>query len=413
MNIAIFTDTYSPTISGAVTSIKMLEAELRAMGHKVYIFTVANPKAEKKRPNVFGLPSMPLSFIPTQRVAFLYPPNILLKFRALKLDVIHTQTEFPLGILGKLVSGFYRIPIVHTYHTMYVDYLHYIANGHLVTPKMAEKYSRVFCNGANRIIAPTAKVRESLIGYGVKRPIDVIPTGFDLSRFAPGRYAPDEIIKLKEKLNIPENAPVVVTVSRLAQEKSIDVVIRAIPELLKDYPALKYVIVGGGPSRDGLEKLSRELGLAGSVIFTGPVAWDEVGKYYGLGDCFAAASTSETQGLTYAEAMASNIPVAAKYDESLQELLQDGETGFMFDEDGDCADAIKRVLSDRERAKETAKRGFDSVQKLSSANFARQVLDVYGKCIENRPKRTVRISMFDFLNEVKTHVINIDKDAMK
>jgi len=385
----------------------MLEEQLRALGHTVYVFTVAIPKAERKRPYVYGMPSMALSFIPSQRVALLYPPHILFKFRALKLDVIHTQTEFPLGVLGKLVSGFYRIPMVHTYHTMYVDYVHYIANGHLLNQKAAERYSRIFCNGANMVVAPSSKVKENLLDYKVKRPIEVVPTGFDFRRFARERYTDAEIGGLRDALGIPRGAPVLVTVSRLAREKNIDVVINEIPKLLRDFPDLRYAVVGPGPSMQELQELAASLGLEDRVVFTGAVPWDEVGKYYRLGDCFVCASTSETQGLTYAEAMASKVPVAAQKDESIRELLKDGETGYLFDGAGDCAAVIKTVLSDKRRAEATAERAYESVGRLSAENFGRQIEAVYKKCIEDRPKRTVHITITEMIKKAATYIIDL------
>ena len=409
MNIGIFTDTYYPQINGVVTSIRMLEGQLRAMGHKVYIFTVTDPRAEKKLPNVFRLPSMPLSFIPSQRIALLYPPNILFKFKDLKLDIIHTQTEFPLGIFGKLVSGFYRIPIVHTYHTMYVDYTHYIANGHLITPKTAEHYSRIFCNGANAVIVPALKAKECLVSYNVKRPIVTIPSGFDLARFGPEKYPQEEIEGVKRRLGIPPGAPVVVTVSRLAHEKSIDVVIKEMPRLVKDLPDVRYLIVGDGPARNDLQRLASDLGLRDAVIFAGAAPWDEIGKYYRTGDAFVGASTSETQGITYAEAMASKLPVVAKKDESLKELITNDETGFYFEKDTDCAAVLKKVLTDTDRAKKIAERGYASVRRLSSENFARQVEDVYKNCIETKPKKTVYITLAEMVRKAATHVIDTGK----
>ena len=408
MNIGIFTDTYWPQINGIATSVLMLEHELRALGHTVHIFTVAVPKAEK-RPYVYRLPSMPLSFIPSHRLCLMYPPGLLLKFRAMKLDIIHTQTEFPLGILGRLVSGFYRIPLVHTYHTMYVDYVHYIANGHLLKPKAAESYSRIFCNGAQTVITPAAKAKESLIKYSVKRPIEIIPTGFDLSRFGPERHSAADISALKRELGVPEGAKVIVTVGRVAKEKSVDVIIKALPEILKDVPDVKYVIVGGGPVMDELRDLAIRLGLSDTVIFTGPVPWDQVGKYYMVGDVFACASTSETQGLTYIEAMASGIPVAAKADDSIRELITDNETGFLFDTDDMLPGVIKKIFSDTAAARTVAERGRASVAHISAENFAKQVEAVYKRCIETRPKRTVRITMSEVFKKVATHVIDIRK----
>ena len=412
MNIGIFTDTYYPQINGVATSIRILENQLRALGHKVYVFTVSNPKAEKL-PDVFRLPSMPLFFIPSQRFAFLYPPDILFKFRSLKLDIIHTHTEFPLGVFGKIVSGFHRIPIVHTYHTMYADYMHYIGNGHLISPKAAERYSRIFCNGANTVVAPTIKTKECLLRYKVKRPIKIIPTGFDFSRFGPERWHTSEVSKLKQSLNIPDGAPVIVTVSRLAKEKNIEAIINALPKLLMQFPNIKYIIVGGGPLADDLKKLAEDNNLAGSVIFTGPRPWDEIGKYYQLGDCFVCASTTETQGLTYIEAMASKIPVAAKKDDSINNFIKDNETGFLFEKDEGCADAITKALLDKENSYKIALKGYEAIEHLSAENFGKQIEAVYKECIETRPKKTIRVSWSEAFKKENTHMIYLRKDKSK
>ena len=106
--------------------------------------------------------------------AFFYSPKELLKIYELKLDIIHTQTEFSLGTFGKTLAKFCGIPLVHTYHTMYEDYVHYIVNGALISRSMAHSFSKHFCNSANAVIAPTEKVKTSLQEYGVTRPISII-----------------------------------------------------------------------------------------------------------------------------------------------------------------------------------------------------------------------------------------------
>ena len=121
MNIGIFTDTYYPQINGVVTSTCMLKEQLEKRGHRVYIFTAADPNAKEKLPRVFRLPSMPFFFQPSYRAAYMYSPKLLLSLKKLKLDIVHTQTEFSLGLFGKAVAEIYRLPLVHTYHTMYED----------------------------------------------------------------------------------------------------------------------------------------------------------------------------------------------------------------------------------------------------------------------------------------------------
>jgi len=381
MNIGIFTDTYYPQINGVVTSTRMLEKELNRLGHQVFIITTTNPDVTHAAPRVFRLPSMPFIFLPSQRVTFLYSPKLLVNLKHLKLDIIHTQTEFPVGIFGKLVAEFYRLPIVHTYHTMYEDYVHYIAGGHLITPKTAQKFSRLFCNRADVVIAPVQKTREYLEEIGVTKPIRVIPTGLDFTPFIKENFSSEQIQSVKAELGINPDDPVIISVGRVAKEKSMDVLIDQMPALRKKLPNVKLVIVGPGPYIDVLKHQAGALRVTDSVIFTGGRPWEVIPLYYQIGDVFATASTSETQGLTYIEAMAGKIPAVVKRDRSVEGVITHGETGYCFEPDGEAADMLYRALTDREEAKKMAEEGFKRIGRLSAAHFASQVEQIYQEAI--------------------------------
>lgn len=377
MNIGIFTDTYYPQINGVVTSTRMLEKELNRLGHRVFIFTTSDPNAPNPTPRVFRLPSMPLVFLQTHRFAFFYPPKLIRYVKRLKLDVIHTQSEFGLGFFGKLVSGIYRIPMVHTYHTMYEDYVHYILNGHLITPKGAQSFSRVFCNRAKIVIAPAEKTRNYLGEIGVARPVRMIPTGLDFSVFDPAAHPESERLAMRAALGIAPDDRVVISVGRVAKEKSVDVLIEMMPRLLAQIPNAKLLIVGDGPLRAPLEERVRVLGVAHAVVFAGFRPWDEIGTYYALSDAFITASTSETQGLSFIEAMAAYIPVIVKNDPSFVSLIRHKDTGFIFDQDEEAADMTAYALSHPEEVQAVTERGFEAIQPLSAAAFAKKVEAVY------------------------------------
>ena len=230
MNIGLFTDTYFPQINGVATSTFTLAKNLRAMGHNVYIFTPQDPKnKDQNEKDVIRMPSMPCIFVHQYRFGLLYSPKELAKITKLKLDIIHTQTEFSLGMFGKTLSKVLGIPMVHTYHTMYEDYVHYIVNGALITPNMAHSFSRLFCNFASNIVAPTEKVKDSLIEYGVTKPIHVIPTGINISKFRKGNYPHEETVTLRNSMGLGENDKIILVLGRIAKEKSIDTVIKAMP----------------------------------------------------------------------------------------------------------------------------------------------------------------------------------------
>lgn len=377
MNIGIFTDTYYPQINGVVTSTRMLEKELNRLGHRVYIFTTTDPQARNPVPRVFRLPSMSLIFLKTHRVALFYSPKLILGVKKFNLDIVHTQTEFPLGIFGKLVSELYRIPMVHTYHTMYEDYVHYIANGHLITPKMAQQFSRVFCNRARAVIAPVDKTYRYLNEIGVVRPIHIIPTGLDFAPFAPERFSQEELNELRRRLGISPDDRVIAVIGRVAKEKSIDVLMDMMPKLLAQVPNAKLLIVGDGPLREEMAARAEKLGVSRAVIFTGFVPWEDIAGYYRLSDVFATASTSETQGLTYIEAMAAHVPVVVKKDPSFEGLIRHGETGYQFEHNDDAADRVAYALTHPEEARSVAERGFEAIKPLSAAAFAKNMESVY------------------------------------
>ena len=107
------------------------------------------------------------------------------------------------------------------------------------------------------------------------------------------------------------------------------------------------VIVGEGNEIENLRNFAESLGVGAHVMFTGGKPWDEIGKYYQLGNVFCSASVSETQGLTFAEAMAGGIPVVAKKDECIENIITDGETGMLFEKNENLPELLYRVLTDK------------------------------------------------------------------
>ena len=124
MKIGLFTDTYYPQINGVATSVLMLKRNLEMRGHQVYVFTTTDPKADSEEINVYRVPSIP--FISARRVGMFYNPRLSKIIKGLGLDVIHTHTEFSLGIFGRSMARELNIPFLHTYHTIYEDYTHYL-----------------------------------------------------------------------------------------------------------------------------------------------------------------------------------------------------------------------------------------------------------------------------------------------
>ena len=382
MNIGIFTDTYSPQVNGVVSSILTLEKELRKQGHNVYVFTISHPEAKENSNFVYRTASLPFIFLKDHRVGIMYSNKLVRKIKRLKLDIILSQTEFSLGIFAKLVAKKLSVPIVHTYHTMYEEYMHYISKGIQFSPKIARKYSKSFCNGVDGVVAPTIKTEKLLKSYGVKTEIRVIPTGIDFSPLDKNNYSKDEINNLKQVFGIPLDAPVILFVGRIAKEKSIDVIIEAMVLLKQKRPDTKLVIVGDGPLRLELEEMAARLGIKDEVIFTGMQPWSSIGKIYQLGDVFVSASITETQGLTFAEAMAASLPVVAKEDESIAGLIRDGYNGRLFHTVPELAAVLEEILEDRVLRETLSINAIHSVKPLSAEVFGHNASHYYSDIIK-------------------------------
>ncbi len=321
MNIGLFTDTYFPQLSGVATSIKTLKDALEEQGHNVFIFTTTDPHIKKGtiEPNVFRFSSIPFVSFTDRRIAFRGFFEATKVAKEVKLDIVHTQTEFALGTIGKYVAHQLKIPAIHTYHTMYEDYLHYVLNGHLLRLYHVKQFTRGYLKNMDGVIAPSERVEALLERYGVKIPIRVIPTGVDIKSMNEADNR-----DIRAELDIDKDAPVILTLSRIAAEKKIDHILDVMPDIIEEFPKVKLVIAGDGPDVKMLKEHVERLTLEDYVIFTGAIAHEDVGNYYKMADLFVSASDTETQGLTYIEALAAGTQCVV-YDTDYTEHVFDDE----------------------------------------------------------------------------------------
>ncbi|WP_137602366.1 glycosyltransferase family 4 protein [Paucilactobacillus nenjiangensis] len=377
MNIGLFTDTYFPQVSGVATSIKTLRDELRAQGHHVYIFTTTDPKVgpEDDEPGVYRFTSVPFVSFTDRRIAVrgLFKAYKLCK--ELELDVIHTQTEFSLGWMGKVTARSLKIPCIHTYHTMYQDYLHYIANGRILKPRNVKQMANVFMMNMAGIVCPSERVRSTLTGYGIKVPMRVIPTGVNLDRYSVQRDEA-QIKTMRESLGYNSDTPVLLSLSRLAFEKNIHELIEALPDILESEPKAQLLIVGDGPARETLEKQANQLGLADHVTFTGEINNNDVQKYYQLANVFVSASDSESQGLTYIEALASGLPIVVMKSPYTLELIDDPAIGVNFETKAQLVESVLEYCGVEFTPEDNDKRSA-KLEEISAHTFGSRVIQFY------------------------------------
>ena len=389
MRIGLFTDTYYPEINGVATSCLMLRRELLDMGHEVCVFA---PRCrgwrEHRAPGVYYLASAPLLLLRDRNIA-VPTPEILARLRRLRLDVAHTHSEFVMGMLGHHAARRLPCALVHTYHTAWEDYTYYLTHGHgdAAARSFARRYSRWWCNRFDRVIAPTGKTRDLLRAYGVSAPIDIIPSGMDIGRFAPDRHSRAERESLREACGVRPGERVLLYLGRMAREKNLEEVLRAFALARPRLPDVRFVLIGEGPMREELPARAEALGVADAVSVVGPKPWEEIDRWYAVGDVFCSASHSETQGLTYVEAMASGLCVCAEEDPCLAGVIEDGVTGILS---APGAEALSRALlrAFGAEGRETASRAAAAAQAFGARRFAERVEETYRRAVADHRART-------------------------
>ena len=392
MRIGIFTDTYPPYINGVSTSIKMLENALVKKGHKVFIVTV-NPESMtydyEDNGRIIRIPGIKTG-IYDYRLTPVYPVRAVNKIKEWNLDIIHSHTEFGIGTFARVIGKQLNIPIVHTYHTMYEDYVHYITHGYFdkSSKKIVEYLTRFYCDKTTKeLIVPTKKTYDLFKEkYKYDRNIHIIPTGIEIERFYKENISVESIKKLKEKIGISESDVVILFVGRIAEEKNIEFLINNHNELLKKDKNAKLLIVGDGPDLDKYKELCKKKKIDKSVIFTGKVPWEQVPIYYNLADIFTTASHTETQGLTVVEAMAASLPVIALDDESFRNTVINSLTGYLFKNKKDYIKYMIELVLDNDKRINMGNQGRINSETYSSKYFAERVLDVYRLALKDIPK---------------------------
>ncbi|MDT2597481.1 glycosyltransferase family 4 protein [Enterococcus dongliensis] len=375
MRIGFFTDTYFPQVSGVATSIRTLKNELEKQGHEVYIFTTTDPEADEFEKDIVRMPSVPFVSFTDRRIVV---RGIWFAYRIakeLELEIIHTHTEFGAGFLGKMVANRLRIPVVHTYHTMYEDYLHYIANGKVVRPTHVKHFIKMFINHSTGVVCPSKRVVDTLKRYEVDIPMRIIPTGIEVAKFIRPEITKEDTDHLREKLGIQKDELMILSLSRISYEKNIHIIVQQFSDILMSYPTARLVIVGKGPYREELEEMTHELGIDEYVQFTGEVSHEDVAYYYHAADYFVSASTSETQGLTYAEAIASGTQCVVEGNDYLNQLLDDDSLGTTFEKDEDFSDSFIRYVQQQIPLDPQIRQ--NKLIEISAERFGNEVLKFY------------------------------------
>ncbi len=392
MKIGLLSDAYYPITGGVSTSLLMLKEGLIKMGHEVYVITPTArgyKEYDKNDPHMIRIKGVPFPLKGLRHFRFIpFVGRYFRKIKKLKLDVIHVHTEFSIGILGKKIKDRTKVPMVFTVHTMYEEYINYVSKtlNKFFHNKMRNNVIRLmnsYIKRAEVTIVPSNKTKDLMISYGINGNYEIVPTGIEMSRFYKKNYTDEQVLKLKESLGLKDEF-VCLYVGRISSEKSIDVLIKGFKKT--NYQNMKFLIVGDGPYMSELKALVKKENLENNVIFTGMISWDLVGLYYQLGDVFLNASLSETQGLTYIEALASGLPLIVKYDKVLENVVTNEYNGLFFHENEELPELINKLSQSKEISDKLKENAYKSVKKYSKEEYAKNATKVYEEAIEINKK---------------------------
>ena len=415
MNILMVTNTYLPIVGGLELSIESFTAEYRKRGYRVIIVTPAYENSPAKELGVIRVPALKNFNGSKYSIKLPLPIFFSKALKGFKPDVIHTHHPFLMGDTALRLAYAHNVPLIFTHHSLYEENIHWMPGVSEALKKFIIRLSIGYANFCDTVIAPSESVAEMIKERGVKTPIVVIPTGLHLNQFMGTSK------NFKEETNIPEKAFVVGYVGRLAEEKNLPFLMRAVSIFLKKEKNALFLVVGSGPMEEAISLHFNGLKLENQLRLTGEIKGKKLIEAYQAIDVFAFASQSETQGMVLNEAMAAGTPVVAVDAPGVRDIVVDKINGRLManeNEEG-FSEALAWVLDQTaperkkliEGAKETAK-------KYSVERSATKALEVYEilKAEKTARRKLKKKDLFPFFQHVNAEwdlFSNFTKSTMR
>jgi D-inositol-3-phosphate glycosyltransferase len=301
-------------------------------------------------------------------------------------DLVHSHYWLS-GQVGWLAADRWRVPLVHTMHTMARVKNAQLAAGDTPEPAGREIGEAQVVEAADRLVANTDEEARQLVElYGADPDrVRVVPPGVDLELFTPGDRG-----AARAAVGLPVDARVLLFVGRIQPLKAPDVLLRAAADLLGRRPELRpslVVAVLGGPSGTGmdtprqLERLAARLGIAAQVRFVPPVDREQLVQWYRSADLVAVPSYNESFGLVAIEAQASGTPVVAAAVGGLPTAVADSGVLVPDHETRTWSTALEALLDDDVRRADLAERAVRHASQFGWEHTTDQLMEVYAEAL--------------------------------
>lgn len=385
MRIAIFTNTFWPTVNGVAISIGNLRQGLEQLGHEVYIFAPAPADFDLAQDDerIFRFPSIQAPVEADYLLAVPLSPTVGKALRHLDFDIIHTHHPVWVGVWGQWYARWTGTPLVTTVHTQYEIYSKLIP----LPDSVVEAFLRVrvasYCNKCDLVTTPAESSRQRLLAQGVTTPIEVVYNPTDLSEI---READGEPVR--RQLGLQPGDTLIGYIGRLAPEKNLDALLYCAEIILTQHKRAHVMIVGDGPSRCSLEKQVSEMPCGDRIHFIGAVEHHRVPQYAAALNLFITASMSEVQPLSFAEAMAAGAPVIAMDAPGGSDMIEDGFNGRLSpvtEQGAGLARVALEVLDTPGRLQQMSGQAREWAQRYDRMTVVKHLLEIYETVKEKTP----------------------------
>ena len=388
MRIGMMADIYKPYVSGVTIHIEMIKKYLESSGHTVYIFTFGDDDYVDNEENVIRSPGLSID-LPAVEGGIQINMRYDRYARELlgSMDIVHTHHPFISGMLAMRYCKPRGIPIVFTNHTRYD--LYYQAYLPMLPDNLGENLLQVyfpyFFKSCDLVIAPSTGMGEVLQGLGVDADLAIVPNGIDVEFF---RERSSRMSRAE--MDIEEDEAVLIYVGRLGPEKNIDFLLRGFANAIDSFEKGRLLLVGDGPDREKSERLVKELGIYDNVIFAGAVDYQDVPGYLGIADAFVTASYTEVHPLTLMEGTAVGLPSLGIRSPGIEDIIQDGQTGYLVNNDFDeFSDGMLRLLRDGDDRQRMSELAYIKAERFSIEESCHLLMQHYYELVDGIEKKDV------------------------
>ncbi|WP_045217108.1 glycosyltransferase [Desulfonatronovibrio magnus] len=387
MNICMFTNAYLPHVGGVARSVAFFAQDIRKRGHKVLIVSPTFPGHEElteEDNDVLRVPAIQNFKGSDFSVIIPLPFIISKKINEFQPQIIHSHHPYLLGDAALRAAYRRKLPLVFTHHTLYEKYTHYTPMDSDVMKRLAILLSTRYANLCSQVVAPSKSIARLIKQRGVDIPVEVIPTGVDIDFFQSGNGD-----KFRTLHDIPSHAPVIGHLGRLAPEKNLEYLARAVILALKQLPAKAFfLVIGAGPSDDTVRKIFSAEGLEDRLVMAGKQSGPGLSGAYKAMDVFVFSSTSETQGMVLVEAMAAGKPVIALDASGVREVVTDHHNGRLLPENTSFQEFSKAVIeffNRPEHDRSWEKAALNTAREFSRDRCADRLIRLYESLLSRQP----------------------------